>query len=91
MHKVKLQIDDLRVESFVVQAGPAGPGTVRGLEDVAAESGVHTACITYCPSHCEPPCLSLNPTECNYSCEHTECPWVPTCDSCSCATGEPAC
>ena len=52
MKKLKLGLDDLRVESFTVGPEHAGrAGTVKGHE-----SGVHTECFTHCLTACEQTC-----------------------------------
>ncbi|HSU15274.1 hypothetical protein [Longimicrobium sp.] len=57
MRKLKLQMDDLRIDSFDTADVPAGGGTVRGHISLAQGS-----CRT-----CEVTC---NPS-CDYSCDYT--------------------
>lgn len=67
MNKVKLLLEDLQVESFEVDSGSRGAGTVRGMEVEA--SGVHTECYTHCPGgDCAEPVKSVIQTHCNAEC-----------------------
>lgn len=67
MNKVKLLLEDLQVESFEVNPGSLGMGTVRGLE--VDGSGVHTECYTHCAgSDCAEPVKSVLQTHCNADC-----------------------
>lgn len=87
MNKVKLQLDDLQVESFAVQADVTEPGTVHGRQVADEESRVHSACYTWCIN-----CESLQATNCPLdrtcaescypSCNYTACPDVYTCYPC---------
>lgn len=55
--KMKLQLDELQVESFVVAPDLAGYGTVKGLQFVdEIASGLHSQCYTHCLSNCEATC-----------------------------------
>lgn len=66
MHKVKLLLEHLQVESFEVDPGSRGLGTVRGME--VEGSGVHTECYTHCAGgDCEP-VNSVVKTHCNAEC-----------------------
>ena len=54
MHKVKLLLDDLHVESFAVESEDAELGTVHG-QQVNAASGLQTQCYTFCAN-----CVSVS-------------------------------
>lgn len=82
MRKVKLQLEDLQVDSFEVDPGFAGVGTVRGME--VEGSGVHSECLTHCVGDgCESP-ESVRATHCDRDCPSWEgdCGtwWEWTCD-----------
>ncbi|HEX6909117.1 MAG TPA: pinensin family lanthipeptide [Longimicrobium sp.] len=66
MKKVKLQLDDLQVESFEVEADARGAGTVRGLEFEG--SGVHSECLTHCATDGCEACESVRATHCDREC-----------------------
>ncbi len=53
MKKVKLALENLRVNTFAVEPEPAASaGTVQALQ-----SGVRSECYTWCPTVCDPtPC-----------------------------------
>jgi hypothetical protein len=65
MNKVKLLLEDLRVESFAVEPDFWGTGTVRGLE--VEGTGVHSNCATHCATDCED-CNSVKATYCVLDC-----------------------
>lgn len=67
MNKVKLLLDDLRVETFEVETGFRGAGTVRGLE-YEDGSGVHSECLTHCATDGCEACNSVVATHCNADC-----------------------
>lgn len=67
MKKVKLLLDDLRVESFDVDPHSPEAGTVWGLQ-----SGVHTECLSHCPTCVEEPCESRLLTHCDRDCPSWE-------------------
>ena len=89
MRKVKLLLEDLQVESFEVDPGSLDAGTVHGLE-VAAEpaaSGVHTGCMTHCPTEGCENCNSVVRTHC-----WVECPsYAGTCFEFTCNPGDWTC
>lgn len=100
MRKLKLDIDELKVESFSVTDPAAGSGTVHGRyeeEPVFVESAdqcANTVGTCVGPTYCCPPTWKAT---CPYSCYPTgECgescntwPWCGTCWSCavSCEAG----
>jgi hypothetical protein len=68
MRKMKLQLDDLRVESFATAEATTHRGTVRGHDQILPEdeAGTDATC---------PPVNTCNQTYCGgYSCEWTKCP-----------------
>ena len=65
MKKMKLLLEELRVESFAVEADSRGSGTVRGL--AIEETGVHSNCATHCATDCED-CNSVKATYCIRDC-----------------------
>jgi hypothetical protein len=90
MNKMKLQLEDLQVESFAVESDTAEAGTVFGLEAaVPPGSGQQTQCYTFCAN-----CVSVNPTNCPgddtcalscfQSCQVSQCPDAYTCYDFSC-------
>ena len=58
MHKLKLRVEELRVESFDTAAARGVRGTVRGAEAAGTnESGcIIASCGVTCPISCEPSC-----------------------------------
>lgn len=93
MKKLRLRMDDLRVESFATLGGPAQPrGTVRGHEPTVMCSGTCTAnpdctdvfaCETYgdctLAGSCEGTCGNSCDVTCQVSCYGT---CDATCNSC---------
>jgi hypothetical protein len=78
MKKLKLDADELRVESFDTRAMEAGAGTVRGL--------------SY-PNQCDPPSDSLDPgfDTCQYAtCAGATC-WQSCNGTCNCGGGSGGC
>jgi hypothetical protein len=67
MKKVKLLLEDLRVESFAVDPDSREVGTVRGLEFGEA-SGVHSECFTHCATDGCEACNSVVATHCDRDC-----------------------
>jgi hypothetical protein len=69
MHKIKLEVEDLQVESFATAETGNELGTVRAYGDafiIGDEAGTDATC---------PPVNTCNQTHCGgYSCGWTECP-----------------
>ena len=65
MKKVKLLLEDLRVESFAVEPESLGRGTVAGLQ--IDGTGIHSQCATHCATDCED-CNSIRETYCVRDC-----------------------
>ena len=85
MNKVKLQLDDLQVESFAVESDTAGPGTVQGMQRgrTAEFSDCNTPCFA-CSAYyteCGETCLDT----CSYSCPGS-CAATCSCDPYGCGT-----
>ncbi|HEU0055190.1 MAG TPA: hypothetical protein VFQ39_18515, partial [Longimicrobium sp.] len=58
MGKLKLSVDELRVESFHTATRPGERGTVRGAADETNESGcIIVSCGETCPLSCDPSCM----------------------------------
>lgn len=58
MKKLKLELDELAVDSFTIPAGAAARGTVDGHEEIPTLRTV-----------CNPSLLDSNPTCCPWRCE----------------------
>jgi hypothetical protein len=94
MSKLRLDLDEIQVESFTTHSGPARGGTVAAHERVTWGCPPATqdfTCPASCNGSCGCPAPSANGT-CDISCNGT-C-WEPTCESCmvTCnATGPQRC
>lgn len=83
MHKLKLDLDQLAVESFdTVPGGGAQPGTVEGLQ-ISVNRCIESYDAPTCPDTCA--------DTCGFSCTRTQdytCPGTcwNTCDDASCNT-----
>jgi len=83
MSKLRLDLDEIQVESFTTHAGPARGGTVAAHERITFGCPPATQALT-CPASCDGTCLncpapSANGT-CDVSCNGT-C-WDLTCETC---------
>jgi len=56
MRKLKLRVEELRVESFDTAGARGGRGTVRGAEDTNESGCMIASCGVTCPLSCEPSC-----------------------------------
>jgi hypothetical protein len=69
MQKLKLQVEELAVESFTTAVGAEGMGTVQGHAETKNGCGTQTY-ETYCPDGCVPyesgggRCYTVNDPEC---------------------------
>jgi hypothetical protein len=84
--KLKLNLDELTVDSFDTSAKENKRGTVVGQQ---------CTCWTYCAQQTCPGCPTCDAT-CAYTCDDATCPQCPTCaqscnGSCDCATYDYTC
>jgi hypothetical protein len=84
MNKVKLQLDELQVESFAVHPDAPAPGTVLGLQDVYSTRAECSQAPTVCL-----PCLSDPPSNCGEQTCYETC--YETCASCYVSCAQTAC
>ncbi len=80
MNKLKLNLDELAVESFDTTRSEKAKGTVFGEQ---------CTCYTQCTCPGCPTCYAT----CNYTCDDATCPNCPTCyascnGTCNCPTGD---
>lgn len=81
MNKLKLDVDQLAVESFALTTGDAQRGTVEAHSHLCPPT---TICIeTYQPATCAQSCQSCPGDSCAFTCGYT-CNY--TCDDPSCVT-----
>jgi hypothetical protein len=71
MNKLRLTLDDLRIESFDTTAAAGEKGTVAAQEDCTCMS----ACPTFCPVSCPglPTCADTCPETCSETCDDFTC------------------
>jgi hypothetical protein len=79
MRKLRLQVDELVVESFLTQPELKAPGTVRGAQETEDPTAVCNASCGTCYNDC-------GPDEQNT----WDCPWPPFTNA-SCGTCGPTC
>jgi hypothetical protein len=69
MRKLRLSLEELRIETFVTDADPVRRGTVQGLSGTTL-----TEDVTYCIQRCGDPTAEAT---CPASCGYGECPQTP--------------
>jgi len=76
MRKLKLEVDDLRIDSFVVDEAEEARGTVAGQNEPAYTASCDGSCVNTCNS-CVNTCLNT----CQASCWNTCGTCNATCDA----------
>ena len=89
MPKLKLDVDALRVETFVPHAGERGGGSVVGHAEAVGPYDAATIAVTVTIESWQRDCFSVltNCQTCGlpctgHSCLFTECPTIITCKDC---------
>jgi hypothetical protein len=90
MSKLKLSLDELRVESFHTAAPADARGTVRGAEDAGTnQSGcIIASCGVTCPISCEPSCPYAGCDGTANGCDETNASGSMCGDTCAVAPGD---
>jgi len=67
MKKLRLEVDDLRIDSFAVDEAEAARGTVAGHNEPAYTASCDGSCVNTCNS-CVNTCLNTCPASCWNTC-----------------------